>query len=288
MFNLASIFDEIGNRLRKGERYVDTDESRPVAVLRENERLEDLEKYQEAPSAVRRVVQHKDFLSFMQYLGDFKQPGTRVYLSDTGFVAIIDHPDEVGNAEWECHLSKFPLTYTPEAEMWLAHINSKGSIAVDQGGLALLFDRRHQDILEPSPTTMQEIALTLEAHPKVSWKSAMNLQNGSIQFLYEHQTEARAGEKGNIEIPETFSINLKLYEGGPSVKFDVKLRYRSKEGKISFHMEWVDFEDGKKETLNRMRDNIIEAAQVPCHLAEVTTNYPSAGSLLHTTITSCH
>jgi uncharacterized protein YfdQ (DUF2303 family) len=122
----------------------------------------------------------------------------------------------------------------------------------------------------PNASTMMEIATTLEANPKVSWKSAVRLNNGDRQFIFEQTTDARAGTKGDIIIPETFKISIPLYEGCGGVVLDVKLRYRLDGGKILFTLEWADLEEAKKQTASDMAEIIVATTGEDPYLGTVT------------------
>ena len=244
------------------QRVVTDETAYPLAVFRSNEQLHPLEKYLPAPTAVRRAVMHSAFPSFLAYLDEWKNPGSRVYIENGRISAVIDHATTVATS-WETHTSIFPLEPTPAAKMWRNHVTTDGSKAIDQMALALLFERRSQDVVSPDAATMLEMALTLEANPKVSWKSATRLQDGSRQFLFEEQVEARAGTKGQIVIPEKFTIGIPLWEGAASTSLEIKLRYRLEKGTIHFILEWVDLEDAEKASREALQAIIADKHQVP-------------------------
>jgi uncharacterized protein YfdQ (DUF2303 family) len=222
-------------------------------ILRANERLEDVEATLPAPLRIKRRVVHSSFDSFLRYLTEWTREDLRVFIGETEIVALIDAqvPDE---PKWEEHRAIFPLSPTHAFKTWSAAVTPDGSKSIDQGTLALLFDRRAGDVLNPAAATMMEIATTLEAKPKVAWKSAVRLDNGDRQFLFEETTDARAGTKGDIIIPQAFKVLIPLYEGCDAVTLDVKLRYRLNEGKIMFTLEWADLEEAKKETARHMAE----------------------------------
>ena len=238
-------------------------------ILRQNERLEDVEASLPAPLRIKRRITHSSFESFLKYLKEWEEEDIRVFIGEDCVVALIDSQIP-GEPKWEEHKSFFPLAPTHAYKTWSAAVTPDGSKSIDQGTLALLFDRRAQDILMPNASTMMEIATTLEANPKVSWKSAVRLNNGDRQFIFEQTTDARAGTKGDIIIPETFKISIPLYEGCGGVVLDVKLRYRLDGGKILFTLEWADLEEAKKQTASDMAEIIVATTGEDPYLGTVT------------------
>lgn len=231
-----------------------SDNSKPSMILRENERLEDLEKYLPAPMLTKRTVHHSDWESFLDYLDEWQHEESRVYIGEDVIKLIVDHPD-VDHTSWEFHTSEFPLKYSPQFEMWAKHVTEEGC-SVSQVAFALLLDRRAADIVNPSCTEMLEIASTLEAKKNVDWKTGTRLKDGTVQFMFEETISAKAGQKGQLDIPDTFSISLPMYKGAEPVLMEIKLRYRLEGPKITFLLEWADLEAAKDKTLAKLKADI--------------------------------
>lgn len=246
----------------------------PMAVVRNHEKLVSMEPWMPAPDRVRRCVKHSCFQSFLRYLDERITEETRCYVEKSRVVAIIDHPNDAGEADWEQHRSDFELVPSAPAAMWQRFVTKEGTKSISQMELALLLERRAQDIVTPDAATMMEIALTLEAKPKLEWKSALRLQDGSRQFMYEETVAAKAGTKGQIVIPEKFTIGLALYEGCAAISLDVKLRYRIEGGVIAFTLEWADLDEAERQTREAIVSIIADKHACPTFLASVQSFYP--------------
>ena len=86
---------------------------------------------------------------------------------------------------------------------------------------------------------MLEISRTLEAKKKVNFASAIRLDNGQNQFTYEEEISGTA-QKGQLQIPEEFTIGIPVLEGGASYAVDARLRYRIAEGgKLTMWFELI-------------------------------------------------
>ena len=85
-------------------------------------------------------------------------------------------------------------------------------------------------IAEPAAAAMLEIARTLEAKKGVRFDQATNLGNGEIKFRYEETVDASAGEKGDITIPEGFTIRIPIFRyTAETVDLTARFRYRIRE-----------------------------------------------------------
>lgn len=246
-----------------------------MAVVRSHEKLVSLEPWMPTPERVRRTVKHSCFQSFLRYLDEAKYSTSRCYVEKERVVAIIDHSDfEIHGPDWEQHRSEFALVPSAPAAMWQSFVTKDGRRSISQMEFALLLERRAQDIVTPDASTMMEIALTLEAKPKVEWKSGIRLQDGSRQFLFEETVAAKAGTKGQITIPEKFTLGLALYEGTAAISLDVKLRYRIENGSIAFTLEWADLDEAERQTREAIVSIIADKHDCPTFLASVQSFQP--------------
>ena len=245
-----------------------------MAVVRSHEKLVSLEPWMSHPERVRRTVRHSCFKSFLHYLDENHNHAARCYVEKERVVAIFDHHDVDGDPDWEQHRSEFALVPSAPAAMWHNNVTKDGRKSISQMELALLMERRVLDVVTPDAATMMEIALTLEAKPKVEWKSAMRLQDGSRQFLFEETVAARAGIKGGITIPERFTLGLALYEGCAAISLDVKLRYRIDGGVIAFTLEWADLDEAERQTREAIVSIIADKHECPTFLASVQSFHP--------------
>ena len=246
----------------------------PMAVVRSHEKLVSLEPWMPNPERIRRTVKHSCFQSFLRYLAENNNSYARCYVEKERVVAIFDHHNVDGDPDWEQHRSEFALVPSAPAAMWQSFVTKDGRRSISQMEFALLLERRAQDIVTPDASTMMEIALTLEAKPKVEWKSGIRLQDGSRQFLFEETVAAKAGTKGQITIPEKFTLGLALYEGTAAISLDVKLRYRIENGSIAFTLEWADLDEAERNTRDAIVSIISSKHDCPTFLASVHSFQP--------------
>lgn len=114
---------------------------------------------------------------------------------------------------------------------WQAWARLDGQLG-DQVIFAEHIENRIIDFVEPQGAEMLELAQTFEAKTKVDFKSAANLGSGQRALIFDETVQAKAGEKGQIEIPSTFVVAIQPFEGGDAYKVTARLRFRIRENKL--------------------------------------------------------
>ncbi len=89
-----------------------------------------------------------------------------------------------------------------------------------------------EDIVEPPAAGMLEVAQSLQAAKSVAFRSGTRLQDGQVQLVWEETIEAKAGQKGDLTIPEVFVLGLCPYEGSDPFRVRARLRYRINDGAL--------------------------------------------------------
>lgn len=179
-----------------------------------------------------------DAASFVAYVNRHRLPGTEVYAhaSSSTVVAVIDsHEAAGGEAGWQKHTVRLSLEATKAWEAWTA---ADGSL-FDQGEFADFLDDRYIDVIDPDPARMIDIATTFQAKTGVNFDSGVRLDSGAVRLTYQETTTAKAGQKGDLEIPKKIQLALRPYVGGPIYSIWANFRYRLGGGnvKLGFRLE---------------------------------------------------
>lgn len=127
------------------------------------------------------------------------------------------------------HRIQLVLEKTPG---WLAWLARDGKL-FSQEEFAQFLEDRLPDVVDPPGAAMLEIATTIQQLSKVDFKSATVLGSGARQFKYEETANARAGQKGELEIPAEFTVALQPFEASPAYKVQARFRYRIFNGDLS-------------------------------------------------------
>ena len=171
-------------------------------------------------------------------------------------IAIVDghSTDNPGQARHQVHLD---LKYTPA---WKAWINGQG--LGRQEAFAEMIESRQMDIVDPPAATLLELAQTFKATKNADFESSKRLTSGQTTLEYRETVAAKAGNKGDIDIPDTFALALAPFRGGPSFRVIARLRFRVGEGhlEIGYYLDNPDdvIEAAFAEIADTVRDGLPE------------------------------
>lgn len=243
-------------------------EGKPFIIVPASATVRDLEAYLPSPVAIAEVVRCTEATSFLKYVNQFKTPETQLFASvcATGadFTAVLDYHGP-GKPSWGQHMAIYNCPQTEEWKRWTAYNNA----AMDQQEFAEFIEMNQAQVVSPSGATLLEIARSLVAKIKVDFTSGIRLNNGNVQLQYEQVTEAKAGEKGTLEVPEKFKLGLVLFQGGPAYAIDALLRYRIVERKLTFHFVLVNPHLIIADAVQKLRDYFEEGLGIETVMATV-------------------
>lgn len=197
--------------------------------------VRDLERYANEPRRKRGTVRLHDPASFASYVNAHADSGTAVYADARGGVvtAVLNghEPEREGGAVpgWGDHRAVLALRHSHE---WLTWINRDGKLT-EQVEFAQFVEDNYADIVEPDHATMLEIASSMDATSSAAFKSRQRLADGQVQFAYEETIQAKAGQRGDLKIPEVFTVALRVFDGIDPVLIRARLRYRISGGGLS-------------------------------------------------------
>ncbi|MBF6459830.1 DUF2303 family protein [Nocardia puris] len=207
-----------------------------VNVLRQDERVlvESLEKFADFPRRDRGTSVVRDVASFAALLGLPGGPEAVIFADEArGTVTAI-----LNYSGWRDHRITLELHQSEQLARWLAH---NGRL-VSQEAFVELIEDSVGDIVNPTAADMLEIAQSFEATKGVQFESGRRSQSGAVRFRYTEQIDARAGQAGDLEVPEQFTLHLPVWRGGNLVEVRASLRYRiGREGlRLGFKITSLD------------------------------------------------
>ena len=194
--------------------------------------VEDVDKFAATPRhrAAARVV--TDAASFVAYVRRHAILNTEVFAhtNSSSVVGVIDsHQAAVdGGSGWQKHTVHLALE---KSKAWLAWEKADGEL-FDQASFADFLDDRYIDVIDPAPALLIDIATTFQAKTNVEFDSGVRLDSDDVKLTFEEKTAARAGQKGEIEIPKKIQLALRPYVGGPIYSIWANFRYRLRNGSV--------------------------------------------------------
>lgn len=232
-------------------------------------RIEDLEKYADAPSRVRQNVSFETPNSFVQYVKAFTQPGaTRVFAhlgADRKVVALIDYHGEgaAATASWVSHKAVYPAVFSPAFAAW-AEVHDT---MIPQKEFADFLEDRAEDAVQPSPADLMEVALKFEAVRDVEFQSAVNLASGERQFKYQEKDSVA----GAIAIPKALVLRTPIFYGTDPVEWRVSFGYRLGKDGLAFRVKIHRFKEILDMEFGRLTDAIaVDLPGIPVHRGKTT------------------
>lgn len=143
-------------------------------------------------------------------------------------VAILND-DKGDGAGWRDYRVELGLRPSPEWSHWAA-LDGK---QVEQERFAEHIEDGVNELRAPEPAVMLDIAQSIHGHVSARIKAARRLQDGRVQFAYEEEAGAQAGEGGELTIPDTLVLALRPFVGGPAYEMTARFRYRLGRGEAS-------------------------------------------------------
>lgn len=218
--------------------------------------------------------------SFLDYVKTFRDERTRLFCQANiaerraVFWAVLDYhtpstanagqPEDATSAAgpWHgrdagerCeHRAELVLQWTPEALAWLAR-NEK---PMSQAEFADFLEDRYPDVVEPSGAEVLQVARTLEAKKDVNFKSSQRTHDGGWNAQYEETVQARAGSRGELEIPGELGLRVQLFQGCQPVEMRARLLFRVSGGGVTFGIKIHRFDAVVREQFASLRTEIAQ------------------------------
>lgn len=186
-----------------------------------------------APERVTGTAILTDTVSWLAYFGKHKAIGedgetciSEVYGDVTSgtITGLLNAPAGPHDPAWGDHRVVLRLQHSAAWTAWVER-NAK---LLSQTAFAEHVEDRSPDFLTPDAATMLEIAQTFQQNTGVTFESSQRLSNGATRFQYLETVEAKAGARGNIDVPSQFRIRLQPWRGvGIAVDLTARLRSRA-------------------------------------------------------------
>lgn len=247
----------------------------PIALVPHNVNVEDLEKLLPAPSATRQQLIILDAESFIAYVKRFTTSATAVFCNGPEgrtFKALLDY-HEPSQPSWCEHSVTYKCPTTVEWGAWRGTDRKR----LNQNDFAEFIEENVKDIVpndkdpkSPSAADMLEISRTLEAKKNITFRQGTRLDNGQIQLTYNEVIDGRAGETGQLNIPEQFYIGVRPFLGGEAFLIPARFRYRIQESRLVMWYELVRPDKVLEEAYTAVRKQIQEGiGEVPMYEASL-------------------
>lgn len=212
-------------------------------ITRDNDTIDlrdELEAQQAHPNRKTGQRTVTDVDSLVDYLAKHGHPETELWGNPdpSNIKAVINAhaaagseggDDNNGRAGWGDHTITLNLKASKD---WIEWVKNDGQM-MQQTQFAEFIEDHLPNFASPSGADMLELAQTFQATTRVDFDSSQRLKSGETQIAYKEQTDAAAGKKGTIAIPDTFTLGLQVYERGDAYRVDARFRYRINGGQLA-------------------------------------------------------
>lgn len=171
----------------------------------------------------------------------------------SSFVDVIFDDHSQKHAGWAEHKAELKLKKSDQLKTWLAS-NTRD---YNQFNFSEFIEDNIRDIITPDASTLLEIVSTLQSKNKVSFDSAVRLDNGAVQVRYSEEVSATAGKQGTLEIPQVFKIAVPIFEYGTRYAIEARLRYRIRNGELTLSYRLERINDIVRDALITRGDSVI-------------------------------
>ncbi len=198
--------------------------------------LIDLQQYLDQPRRKTGTIVAHDATAFTSYVNKHGLLGTEIWADEanTRVIAVInahgESDDQIaeGDAGWGDHRALLAVRRTPAWDAWTKHDGEW----MRQEQFAEHIEDRAIDIAKPSGADMLELAQSISGTVGVTFESSKRLSNGEAQIAYKETVDAKAGHRGQLDIPSHIELGLAPFHGGPAYKVKARFRYRINGGQL--------------------------------------------------------
>jgi len=199
----------------------------PYLVLRLDQKIEDVERLLPFPVRRKGTTSLTRCESFIRFVKEHAEESSRIYVAGRTLVAVLNHSDK-GQADWGDHRAVYAMSESPQWKLWTASNGKK----FNQKDFGQLIEDNLEDIVNPPSTHLLEMVRQFEATSSVEYKSFDRGDNGNFSVQFVQTTQSKVGQKGEVELPRSFTLNIPAFEGGSKDAIMAKLRFSIDGGKL--------------------------------------------------------
>lgn len=214
------------------------------------------DEHLDAPERREGTANLEDIESFIAHAKRFADADSALFAcsnpASPALLSVLDY-HRIGAASsprFGRHRGVYSFPLSDEWKGWVA----RNAQVMDQAAFAELVENRITDVLDPagagetptklaeaigckfaSPTKLLELSRGLSVRVGAKIRTAQNLATGEAALTYvsEHQDEHGAA----LKVPGAFLIGLPVFRNGAPYQLAVRLRYRVREGGITWFYE---------------------------------------------------
>lgn len=193
----------------------------PIVTLNAGQTIADLSKFLDVPVRKKGHPIFSQAESFTRYVNEHKTDSTRIYVpQNLLLLAIMDHNSPgTGKPGWAEHRASYAMQHSLEWLTW----TGKNAGKMSQKDFCEFVEDNSKDFSDR--TNMLELVRTLQVNSNVAFNTWEKGDNGNVALSFTKVVLAKAGEKGEVDLPHKFRIDIPCFQGGVILPITAKLRF---------------------------------------------------------------
>lgn len=235
------------------------DDGGAYALVPEGATVRDLTEFLPSPAYARAAIKARTQQSLVDYVKRHKTDNTAIFadVSEGVVVGVIDYHSATNDPAHMVHRVNYVAPVSQEWKVWTDHDGKK----LPQADFARFIEENRVDIVSPDGASILEIARSLDARKKVSFKSAVRLDDGTVDLAFsEETTNAGGGISGKVSIPTEIEIGIPVFYGGARYKMTAFFRYRIEDGRL---IMWIDLHR-RQQIRDHAFSEIVDGIRASC------------------------
>lgn len=195
--------------------------------------------------------------------------------STLSLVAVLNDDHAIAPG-WRDYRVRLSLRRTAEWEAWRAvDRDTTAGRLLGQEAFAEFVEDHLGEVIDPTAADMLEIAQTFHATVSSNFRQGARLRDGRRQFAFEEDIDAKAGETGEMVLPGTIRLRVRLFVGGGPCDTSARLRWRLREAKLT-----LGFKLDQADELERAEfgENIVAGVEDALSLVAIAGIAPPAAT----------
>lgn len=220
----------------------------------------DLESKLDNPRRKRGTFVFWDPDSLSQFVNVHKGDGTALMIDDRRLVlSAVINGDSTSTPGWSDFVADLEFRRTDAWNRWLKYDDA----FLDQEMFAEHIERNLVDITKPVGADMLELAQTFQATNSAEFRSQRRLANGQRQFTYTENIAGTGGTNGQIEIPETITLQIAPFEGSEERVVAARFRFRLNAGTLKLGYVLDNPQDVERQAIADVAKQVEQSTAVP-------------------------
>lgn len=234
--DLSKLFEKAADAAEGTRKIIHAGGGKEYLVLPEGFEPHLVDEFLAAPRELNVGLQMRTLESFIAYVDRHHAVDDTSIFADVtapAVLAVIDYHGVDNAPTKRLHRASYRPVFSEEWLAW-SGMNGKWTPQIE---FVRFIEEHLLDIREPDGATVLELCQTLETNTEVFFKSAVRLDNNTVQLTYVENKESSAGG-GKINIPTELRLGLPIFYGASKADLlRAFFRHNNRDGKLSFKID---------------------------------------------------